>query len=76
MIVIVKFGEKVRRLREARGLSQSQLAALLGLSESSKGYISELERGKKRPSVELVLGLAVLFNVSTDYLLRDEWEHP
>lgn len=70
--VIARLGQKVRRLRERAGLTQAELAQALGLSESSKGFISELERGKKLPKLELVIRLADRFGVSTDYLLRDD----
>ncbi len=49
-----------------------KLAHLMGLA--SHGYISELESGKKLPTVEFVLRLARLFNVTTDELLKDELE--
>jgi len=70
--VISRLGKKVRYLRERDGLSQSELAQALGLSESSKGFISEIESGKKLPRAELLLRLADLFGVTTDYLLRDD----
>lgn len=70
--MITRLGLKVRRLRERAGVSQSDLAEAIGLSEHSKGFISEIESGKKIPRSELVLRLANHFGVSTDYLLRDE----
>jgi transcriptional regulator with XRE-family HTH domain len=70
--VISRLGKKVRYLRERDGLSQSELAQAIGLSESSKGFISEIESGKKLPRAELLLRLADLFGVTTDYLLRDD----
>lgn len=70
--MISRLGQKVRLLRERAGLSQSELAQALGLSESSKGFISEIESGKKMPKAELVLRLADLFRVTTDFLLRDD----
>ncbi len=70
--MITRLGRKVRYLRERAGLSQSGLAYALGLSASSKGFISEIESGKRLPKAELVLRLAVHFGVSTDYLLRDD----
>jgi len=69
---IHRFGEKLRALRTQRGLTLQQLAPALGLS--AHGYISELETGKKIPTVEIVLRAAQFFNVSTDQLLKDELE--
>jgi transcriptional regulator with XRE-family HTH domain len=44
----------------------------LALGHTAHGYISELEAGKKIPTVEFVLNVARLFNVTTDELLKDE----
>lgn len=70
--MISRLGHKLRRLRERAGLSQAEFAPHIGLSESSKGYISEIESGKKIPPAETVLRIAQFFNVTTDYLLRDD----
>lgn len=67
---MVRFGEKLRRLRLERHMTLKDLALALGLS--AHGYISEIEAGKKRPTVEFVLSVARLFEVSTDELLKDE----
>jgi transcriptional regulator with XRE-family HTH domain len=69
---IKRFGEKLRNLRTQRGLPMTELAARLGYT--SHGYISEIENGKKQPTVEFVLKISRLFGVSTDQLLKDELE--
>lgn len=74
--MIRRLGEKVRQLREGHGLSQSELAARIGMSDRSKGYISEIESGKKLPSLPILLGLATFFEVTTDYLLKDDLTAP
>jgi transcriptional regulator with XRE-family HTH domain len=53
-------------------MSQTELAHALGLSSHSKGFISEIESGKKLPRAELILRIANRFGVSTDYLMRDD----
>jgi transcriptional regulator with XRE-family HTH domain len=63
------FGEKVRALRLARGFSQRELARELRLA--SRAYISNLEAGRKAPSIDVVVQIADLFGVTTDYLLCD-----
>ncbi len=70
--MISRLGRKVRYLRERAGLTQAELAQAIGLRESSKGFISEIESGKKTPKAELVLRLADHFGVTTDYLIRDD----
>ena len=67
-----RLGEKLRALREQRGMTTRQLSAQLGIS--STGYISKLETGKKKPSLELLLRISLFFNVSTDQLLKDDLE--
>jgi transcriptional regulator with XRE-family HTH domain len=63
------FGEKLRYLRIQAGLSQRDLAQRLSLA--SRAYISNLESGRKMPSLDLVVQIADLFGVTTDYLLWD-----
>lgn len=67
-----RFGEKLRKLRRIRSLTLKELAYELGYI--SYGYLSELEAGKKMPSVHFVLDIADFFHVTTDQLLRDELE--
>jgi len=69
---ITRFGEKLRTLRIRKNLTLQGLAHLMG--HTAHGYISELENGKKPPTVEFVLRLARLFDVTTDELLKDELE--
>ena len=66
----VRFGEKLRALRNGRDLTLIQLARHLGYKTHS--HLSDIETGKKSPTVALVLGVARFFSVTTDVLLRDE----
>ena len=65
-----RFGEKLRALRTRHKMTLKELAMELGLH--AHGYISEIETGKKKPTAELVLKVARLFDVTTDQLLKDE----
>ncbi len=65
-----RFGEKLRELRTSKGMTLREIATAVG--QSAHGYISELEAGKKMPTVSLVLRIADLFHVTTDELLRDD----
>lgn len=69
---IHRFGEKLHILRMRRGMTVREMTAALGYS--SYGYIHGIELVKSKPTVELVLRVAVLFNVTTDQLLRDKLE--
>lgn len=66
---IKQFGEKLRYLRQQQRLTQTTLAQQVGLA--SQAYVSDLEAGRKVPSLDLVVRLAELLGVTTDYLLRD-----
>lgn len=64
------FGEKLRILRQHKGLTLQELATVLGYK--AHGHLSELEAGKKTPTVDFVLLVSRYFDVSTDELLKDE----
>ena len=57
------FGERIKQLREERGLLQRQLAASL---EMDTPMFSKIERGERRAKREQVSILAKLFSTSTD----------
>ena len=58
------FGEKVRALRRARGVSQKEMAAALGVSAA---YLSALEHGRRgRPSWALIQKVIGYFNIIWD----------
>ncbi len=58
--------ERIKELRILNGMSQVDLAARLGISKQS---VSNWENDNIQPSIEMLLKLARLFSVSTDYLL-------
>lgn len=58
--------QQIRALRQARGISQVELAKRLGVTKQS---VSNWENDNIQPSVEMVVKLAGIFSVSTDYLL-------
>lgn len=62
------FSENLRFLRQTHQLTQAELARRLGLAK--QGYISNLEAGRKAPSLELVLRIGNLFGITSDELLR------
>ena len=60
------FGKRIYDLRMAMGLNQVQLAEKLGISKQT---VSNWENENIQPSIEMLVRLAKLFRVSTDYLL-------
>jgi transcriptional regulator with XRE-family HTH domain len=67
-----RFGEKLRTLRKRHGLSIRKLTREFGYSSHS--YISRIETGKTKPSIEFIIKIADRFGVSVDQLVRDELE--
>src|SRR5919199_2314535 len=57
-------GDRVRQLRVARGLTQTELAG----ERFSKEYVSQIERGKTRPTGETIEWLADRLGVDTTFL--------
>lgn len=62
-------GERLQRLRRARGMTQEQLAERIGVSRQS---LSGWENDAALPDTVHVVALAELFGVTTDYLLLDD----
>jgi len=67
--MIDTLGTKLRQLRTEKGLRQDQLAALLGLNKTA---ISYYENDSRQPSNDVLIRLAGIFNVTTDFLLGCE----
>nr|WP_326184751.1 helix-turn-helix transcriptional regulator [uncultured Oscillibacter sp.] len=63
---MVDCSEKLKMLRETRGLTQLQVANRIGVS---KAMISAYETASKAPSIEVLIRLSRLFGVSVDYLV-------
>jgi transcriptional regulator with XRE-family HTH domain len=59
-------GQRLRRVREQRGLTLTVAAEHAGISKST---LSRLENGQRRPSLELLLPLAQLYRVPLDDLV-------
>src|SRR5262245_63130711 len=60
----LRLGERLRQLRVAAGLTQSELAG----DRFSKEYVSQIERGKTRPTRETIDWLAVRLGVDSGFL--------
>ena len=62
-----KLGENLKRIRTKKKLSQGAIARIL---EVDKGYISNIENGKKNPTLATIERLANAIGVSVDELLK------
>lgn len=63
---MVDFGNNLKTLRLKKNWTQAQLAQKLGITKS---VISAYETGIRLPSYDILIHIAKIFNVSTDYLL-------
>ncbi|MBO5361028.1 MAG: helix-turn-helix transcriptional regulator [Clostridia bacterium] len=59
-------GQRINELRIAHGWNQVQLAEKLNITKQT---VSNWENDNIQPSIEMLIRIAKLFHVSTDYLL-------
>lgn len=66
--------EALRRFRQGTGLKQEEVAEKLGIKRQA---YQPYETGKVTPSVNMIIKMANVFDVTTDYLLgRSDTPHP
>ncbi len=62
-------GQKIRKVRKSRGLSQEELSERIGISTT---HMSHIETGNTKLSLPVLVHLASVLEVRTDELLFDE----
>lgn len=67
----MKLSDKIIRLRKSNGMSQEDLAEKLCVSRQA---ISRWESGTAMPDAYNILQVSKLFDVTTDYLLNDDYQ--
>ena len=60
------FSQRLRELRQDRGLSMKQLAKAINITDAA---VSNWENGINEPKISYLKALALFFNVSSDFLL-------
>ncbi|MBF6328345.1 helix-turn-helix domain-containing protein [Nocardia transvalensis] len=73
MELTAQVGARLRALREARGMSLSELART---SEIGKGTLSELESGRRNPTLETLYALTTALHVPLSTVLTAAAAHP
>jgi transcriptional regulator with XRE-family HTH domain len=63
------FGERLKKVRKERGLTQEEFGKLLGISP---GYVSEMEAGLKAPSETILLLIKYRLEINIDWLKSGE----
>ncbi|MFA7673014.1 MAG: helix-turn-helix transcriptional regulator [Clostridia bacterium] len=71
-IIYRRFGKRVHDQRTIKGISQEKLAEICDVSTS---YVGLIERGERKPSLEILLAIANTLHIGTDALLIDSIEH-
>jgi transcriptional regulator with XRE-family HTH domain len=64
--ICTRLGQNVRQLREAKGWSQEDYADRAGIHRT---YVSDIERGRRNPTITVVERLAQPLGVTTGSLL-------
>jgi len=65
--ICVRFGKRMRRLREARNWSITYLAVHSGLA---KTFVHDVETGKKEPCLRTIQVIAKSFDLTVSQLMR------
>ena len=65
---IRKTGKRIKEIRESKHMRQKHLAEKLEISDK---YLSAVERGIRKPSIELIVRIANVFEIGTDDILCD-----
>ncbi len=60
------FGQRLKELREEKGLSQRQFAKIIGTSQPN---LQRWEKGQFEPDQKTTVAIAEFFGVTTDFLL-------
>ena len=67
----MKFSEKIVKLRKMKGLTQDEFASAVGVSRQA---VYKWESGQSYPEVAKLLEMKMLFNISIDDLLDENYE--
>lgn len=62
----MEYYERIKELREDRDISQEELSKLLNISQQT---LSQYENNKRKLPIDLLKKYAIIFNVTTDYIL-------
>ena len=65
---MLNIGERIMQLRKQLNISQLELA---NMAEVSRTIIGNYERNTNTPSIEVLLKIAKVFNVSVDFLVGE-----
>lgn len=61
---------RLKEIRTEKGLTQAQVSELLDCSTT---VYSRYETGDRQPSIDVLISLSQIFNVSIDYIVNNPW---
>ena len=64
--ILFRFGNKVREIRKAQGISQEKLAEL---SEIDRSYMGRIERGEMNVTITKIYQISLALNISPSELI-------
>lgn len=64
--ILEKFGQKMQKVRQSKGITQEGLAAMLSMHRT---YIGLIERGERNPTIRTLYKIARALKVSASELL-------
>ncbi len=64
--ILLKFGQKMQKVRQDQGVTQEELAARLSMHRT---YIGLIERGQRNPTIRTLYKISKALKVSAEQLL-------
>lgn len=61
-------GKNIANYRKLKGLTQTELAKIVGIS---KGHLAAIEKGKRQPKIIIIARIAAHLNISIQDLLKE-----
>ena len=68
-ILLSDIGKRIKQARQAKGLSQMELAEAVGISVS---FLSNIEVGRQSMNIRTLIAISDALDVSTDWILRND----
>lgn len=65
----IKVGNRIKRIRQEKGITREKLSEIIGISTM---YLGQLERGERRGGINNYIEIANTLNLSLDYLFFNE----
>lgn len=63
----IEFGQRLKKARKERGLTQEQLASILNITTN---HLGKIELGKREVSIDVLFELSEILDVSIDVLVK------